>query len=340
MNFQTYNSINYFSEGGMAVIYTAFHNAPRVNGMEKKLAIKVIRPEYSQKPMFIESFECEGELLLHLSHPNIVKVYEQLIQNHTCALVMEFMEGPDLEQFLTFKPNGLIPWVDAEHPDLIGCNVKLIAQQVLSALNYAHKQEKPIFHLDIKPANIKIDPEHNLVKILDFGIAAIKDSESSTAKASAGTVEYMPPEQSKGSVDARSDLYAVGFLLYELLTGSLPWKEDENNTIAKRKEEDDFPSPHDINAAVPRQISDAIMRVLKSDPELRPQNVEEFQAILFSDSPITILDSEDGAEGENGAKNGILNRLLTPGQILIIGILIIGGFGFLLVLVMIAMSLE
>ena len=156
----------------------------------KKLAIKVIRPEYSQRRLFMSAFERE---LTTVFSSNIVRVYEQVIEG-TCALVMEFMDSPDLAQFLTFKPQGCIPWEDEQNPTLVGCNTKKIAEQVLSALHYAHTREHPIFHLDIKPANIKLDSQNNRIKILDFGIAAIKDSDD-LIKASAGTIEYIPPEQ-------------------------------------------------------------------------------------------------------------------------------------------------
>ncbi len=228
------------------------------------------------------------------------------------------MDRPDLAQFLTFKPQGCIPWEDEQNPTLVGCNTKKIAEQVLSALHYAHTREHPIFHLDIKPANIKLDSQNNRIKILDFGIAAIKDSDD-LIKASAGTIEYIPPEQMEAAdsdigVDARTDLYAVGFLLYELLTGKLPWGKESSSSIQERKNTQDFPSPRESNPDVPEHVSNAIMTVLRPDPNDRPRDAMAFLQLLQNSVVSSSTDQESIQESSSKTKEETMSFFQKPSQ--------------------------
>jgi eukaryotic-like serine/threonine-protein kinase len=299
-NLEEYRNIKYYASGGMARIYTGEYHKddPELFGM---LAIKVIKPESAQVEFVREAFDREAEILLGMTHPNIVRVFRQIESfNHgtaTLALIMEFVVGPTLADFLEDRPEKNIPWEDPELPHLTGCNVKLIAEQLFDALEYAHNLNPAVLHLDIKTENIKLTAGlegKQILKILDFGISRTKQASARVKNVSAGTVEYMPPEQLRGQVDERADYYATGFLLYELLTGQLPWEDHETaNEILLRKEENRFPNPLELNPDLPLHVCDAIMKLLEADPELRPKNLDEIRTLFQMNGAITAKSTEN-----------------------------------------------
>jgi serine/threonine protein kinase len=209
-----YKLTRLIGEGGMASVYEGIHVK-----LGSKAAIKVLNPILARNEQLIQRFENEAVFMASLNHPNITRVIDIEEQDGVLAIVMELLEGSNLEQYVTNKH-----FLQAEE-------VKLIFTQVLSALNYAHS--KGIVHRDIKPANIFKDDAF-LVKVMDFGIAKNFGTgiDMTQTGAQMGTPSYMSPEQVKGdkSIDHRSDIYSLGSMLYFLLKGFPPYQSNENSS--------------------------------------------------------------------------------------------------------------
>ena len=252
-------------EGGMAAVYEAYDTR-----LERSIAIKVIRPEKTSAPDFLARFEREAKALAQLSHPNIVKVLDSGEQNGMPYLVMEYIPGGTLKQRLA----GAMPAPQA---------ARWLAP-VARALEYAHAHG--IVHRDVKPANILIgEGDHPLLS--DFGIARLleaSEGEALTAPgAGIGTPEYMAPEQGTGGkVDGRADVYALGVVFYELVTGRRPYQADTPLAVIYKHAHDPLPAPRQFAPGLPEAAERVLIKALAKRPEDRYPSMGDFAAALES----------------------------------------------------------
>ena len=208
-----YEILEVIGTGGMAVVYKA-----RCNRLNRLVAIKVLKQELSQDEEFRRRFHAESQAVAMLSHPNIVSVYDVSHSNNLDYIVMELIEGITLKQYLEQK--GRLNWRESLH----------FSTQIAKALEHAHS--RGIIHRDIKPHNIMILKDGS-VKVADFGIARISSAQNTLTREALGSVHYISPEQAKGGkVDYRSDLYSLGVVMYEMLTGRPPFDGDTPVSVA------------------------------------------------------------------------------------------------------------
>jgi len=253
--------------GGMGVVYRGRHSnetlAARQGG---NVAIKVLYPQHSGNKTLRERFEREVTMSLKLEHRNIVRVFDLVVDGSTLGLVMELVEGEELATVIG-KITGPIPWTRAQS----------MVTQLLDAIEHMHGAG--LIHRDIKPANVLVQGNGQL-KLLDMGIA--KDLEKGQTKAGTGmgTVDYMAPEQytDASSIDFRADIYALGFLLYEMLAGRLPWDDSlPEFEILKRKSLGEIPPPTEFYPDIPKTVVDAIGTCLQIAPGARYSSIGELR---------------------------------------------------------------
>lgn len=256
--------------GGMAEVHEGMDS--RLN---RRVAIKVLRADLARDPQFQERFRREAQSAAGLNHPNIVSIYdtgedvftEGFTQTHIPYIVMEYVDGVTLREMLQNGPR-ILPERGLE-----------IVAGLLAALDYAHRHG--IVHRDIKPANVMIN-SHGDAKVMDFGIArAISDSATSVTATSAvmGTAQYLSPEQARGEVaDARSDIYAAGCVLYELLTGSTPFTGDSPVSIAYQHVNSQVTSPSHLDPSIPATLDSIVLHALAKNPASRYQTAAEMRA--------------------------------------------------------------
>ncbi len=258
-----YEVIEELGRGAMGVVYKA--HDPHI---DRIVALKALRQDRMTSEDFVQRFLKEAKAIGRLSHQNIVAVYDIGQDQGTIYIAMEFLEG---------KPLNEIPGNDK----LSAEQVIDIGFQVADALEYAHG--KGIVHRDIKPTNIIITPEGQ-VKITDFGIAHIEDPEAAQQTQAGeilGTPAYMSPEQVKGRpADRRTDLFSLGIILYELLTGVRPFRGDGMMAIFRSILEDSPPSPISLDPTVPKPLSDLVVKCLNKSPEKRFQTGRAFADAL------------------------------------------------------------
>ena len=252
-----YQIIENLGRGGMGRVYRAIDTKTR-----EEVAIKLIRPDIAEDHRTLERFLNEIRLTHKISHRNIGKMYHLGEDMGLHYITMEYVSGEDLKSFIRRSRR-----LD------VGTTVA-IAKQVCSGLSEAH--DAGIVHRDLKPSNIMIDKEGN-AKILDFGIARALDSAGVTAEGSIiGTPEYMSPEQVEGrESDRRSDIYAFGVILFEMVTGRLPFAADTPFVVAFKQKSERPPRPEDLNPQTPAQLSAIILRCLEKDRDKRYQTTEE-----------------------------------------------------------------
>ncbi|MGE5334864.1 MAG: protein kinase domain-containing protein, partial [Nitrososphaerota archaeon] len=243
--------------GGMATI----HKATDVR-MHVEVAIKILREVYSSDPKFVTRFQREARAARALEHPNIVRVYDYGQSGDAYYIVMELVNGYDLRRYL--KQQGTLP------PD----HAVEIAHDVALGLGAAHR--RGIVHRDVKPQNILINDD-GLVKLTDFGIASVyKDADAerlTTTGMTLGTVQYYAPEQAQGEiVTPAADVYALGIVMYEMLTGKTPFDGDTPVAVAMRHIQDIPEPPSHLNPVIPRELERIIMRCLEKDPRDRYPN--------------------------------------------------------------------
>lgn len=250
-------------EGGMAVVYSARDIQDNI-----PVAIKILRDEYLGNNEFIRRFKDESKAIAVLSHENIVKVYDVSFGDRIQYIVMEYIDGITLKDYI--EKNGPVNRKEAVHFTL----------QTLKALQHAH--EKGIIHRDVKPQNIML-LEDGTIKVTDFGIArfskSTSDSLTMTNKA-IGSVHYVSPEQARGEpTDAKSDLYSLGVMMYEMLTGKLPFDDDNAVSVALMQLQSDPIPPRHINPEIPEGLEEIIIKAMQKDPQKRYHSAAE----MYSD---------------------------------------------------------
>lgn len=237
-----YKILDLIGGGGMANVYLA-----RDIILDRDVAVKVLRPDFSDDEEFIRRFHREAQAATSLNHPNIVSIYDVGEEGNILYIVMEYIDGTTLKQYI--QKNG--PLSNEE-----SVNIMI---QLTSALAHAH--ENHIVHRDIKPQNILID-ENGVVKITDFGIAVALTSTTITQTNSfLGSVHYLSPEQARGGMATKkSDIYSLGIVMFELITGRLPFFGESAVSIALKHLQNNTPSPKRWNPAIPQSIENIILK--------------------------------------------------------------------------------
>ena len=261
---ERYEIIKTIGEGGMANVYLANDTI-----LDRKVAIKVLRGDLSNDEKFIRRFKREALSVSNLSHPNIVEVYDVGEEEGNYYIVMEYIDGKTLKQLL--QKRGALTLTE----------VIDIMSQLTDGLSHAH--EAYIIHRDIKPQNIMIE-DNGLVKITDFGIAMAMNSTQLTQTNSVmGSVHYLPPEQANGKGSTvKSDIYSLGILMYELLTGSVPFKGDNAVEIALKHMKEKIPSIRKQNPTIPQSVENIVLKATAKNPKNRYDTVKEMYNDLQS----------------------------------------------------------
>ena len=245
-----YEILECIGTGGMAVVYKA-----RCHRLNRLVAIKVLKDELSRDAEFRRRFHAESQAVAMLSHHNIVNVYDVSHSENVDYIVMELIDGISLKQYMQQK--GILNWREALH----------FGTQIAKALEHAHS--RGIIHRDIKPHNIMILKD-GTVKVADFGIARVSSAQSTLTREALGSVHYISPEQAKGSkIDYRSDLYSLGVVMYEMLTGQPPYDGESPVSVAIKHINANAPMPRSINPQIPVGLEQITMHAMAADPDDR-----------------------------------------------------------------------
>ena len=241
-----YEILEEIGRGGMAVVYRAMDH--RLN---RYVAVKILKEELSRDEDFRRRFHAESQAVAMLSHANIVAVYDVNHSGEADYIVMELIDGLTLKQYM--QQRGALSWREALH----------FATQIAKAIEHAHS--RGIVHRDIKPHNIMILKDGS-VKVADFGIARLSSSQNTLTREALGSVHYISPEQAKGSqVDARSDLYSLGVVMYEMLTGKPPYDGDSPVAIAIQHINSTPTPPRQVNPSIPLGLQQITLHAMCSD---------------------------------------------------------------------------
>ncbi len=258
-----YEILEKIGSGGMAVVYKA-----KCHWLNRFVAVKILKEDLAQDEEFRRRFHEESQAVAMLSHPNIVSVYDVSRSPELDYIVMELIEGITLKQYMQ-KRGGKLSWKESLH----------FITQIMKALSHAHS--RGIIHRDIKPHNIMVLRDGS-VKVADFGIARLMSAAQNTMTQEAlGSVHYISPEQARGSrVDARSDIYSAGVVLYEMLTGRLPYEGDSPVAVAIQHINSIPLSPRELEATVPEALEEITMKAMASDLEKRYESADAMLADL------------------------------------------------------------
>lgn len=252
-----YEMMQKIGNGGMATVYKA-----KDLTLKRYVAVKVLREEFITDEEFVRRFNTEAQAAASLSHPNIVSIYDVGHEQNIYYIVMELVQGKTLKQIIS--EDGVLPWKWSLN----------IAIQIASALETAHKNN--IIHRDIKPHNIIIT-EDGIAKVTDFGIAkAVSNSTITAFGTTIGSVHYFSPEHARGGfTDAKSDLYSLGVVMYEMLTGRVPFDADTPVSVALKHMQEKAVEPMKLNPAIPFSVNKIIIKAMEKDTNLRYQSATE-----------------------------------------------------------------
>ncbi len=245
--------------GGMAYVYKAYDKID-----DRIVAVKILKDEYLSNEDFTRRFRNESKAIAILSHPNIVKVYDVSFGQRFQYIVMEYVDGITLKEYIEQQKD--IKWKEAVH----------FTVQILRALQHAH--DKGIVHRDIKPQNIMLLPD-GTVKVTDFGIARFSRNEmrntAATDKA-IGSVHYISPEQARGDItDEKADIYSLGVMMYEMLTGQLPFESENAISVAIMQMQSEAKPPREVNPDIPEGLEEITVKAMQKDPEKRYQSAAD-----------------------------------------------------------------
>ncbi len=270
----TYRIEQKIGEGGMGAVFRG-HDLM----LEREVAIKALRPELARQRELVARFRSEAVTLAKLNHSHIATLYNFLRHGEDYFMVMEFVRGQTLDEVI--RQSGAI---DIERAVRLFC-------QALEGIAHAHALG--VIHRDIKPANLMLTAQDE-VKVMDFGIARVLGTARQTKTGRLiGTLEYMSPEQMRGSeTDARSDIYSLGILLYEMLTGRVPFQADSDYELMRAQVEQEPIPPREFQGEIPPAVEAAILQALAKDPAARFQSAAEFRSALINAIPAAALKPE------------------------------------------------
>ena len=259
-----YEILRKIGSGGMANVYLAHCRL-----LNRNVAVKVLKNEFANDKEFLERFNKEAQAAAAISSPNIVNVYDVGHYGDIHYIVMEYVEGQTLKEYI--DQNGMLSWQETVE----------YAIQICSALDTAHKNG--IVHRDIKPHNIILTND-GVLKVTDFGIARASSYETKNMEESTmGSVHYFSPEQARGGyTDAKSDIYSLGIVMYEMVTGILPFNGESPIAIAIKHMQEKPVSPKEFNISVPLAVESIILKAMSKEQSLRYQSAEEMLADLNS----------------------------------------------------------
>ena len=282
-----YEIISKTGVGGMATVYIAKDKV-----LNRNVAVKVLKDEFITDEEFVKRFNSEAQAAASLTHPNIVSIYDVGNEGDIYYIVMELVRGKTLKQIITEE--GALPWKWSVN----------IAMQIASALETAHKNN--IVHRDIKPHNIIIT-EDGVAKVTDFGIAkAVSNSTITAFGTTIGSVHYFSPEQAKGGyTDAKSDIYSLGVVMYEMLTGKVPFDADTSVSVALKHMQENPKPPMEINENIPKAVNDIILKAMEKEPMARYQTATS----MLRDLSRALKDPEGEFVEDENLDDGLTRRM-------------------------------
>lgn len=285
-----YEIIEKIGNGGMATVYKS---KDRV--LNRYVAVKILRDEFTTDEEFIKRFRIEAQSAASLTHPNIVSIFDVGNEGSLYYIVMELIKGKTLKEIIT-EENGPLPWKWSLN----------VVTQIASALETAHKNN--IVHRDIKPHNIIIT-EDGIAKVTDFGIAkAVSNSTITAFGTTIGSVHYFSPEHARGGyTDAKSDLYSLGVVMYEMLTGRVPFDADTPVSVALKHMQEKPVEPKELNENIPQVVNDIIMKAMQKDVNLRYQSATE----MLKDLNAALKNPDDNVVHIRSNLNAATQRIST-----------------------------
>ncbi|MBQ8572184.1 MAG: Stk1 family PASTA domain-containing Ser/Thr kinase [Ruminococcus sp.] len=242
--------------GGMANVYRCYDTID-----DREVAIKILKDEYLNNLEFIRRFKNESKAIAVLSHPNIVKVFDVSFGDMIQYIVMEYIDGITLKEYI--QQQGVLTWKETVH----------LISQVLAALSHAHS--KGVVHRDVKPQNMMLLSD-GTIKVTDFGIARFSNNTKTMTEQAIGSVHYIAPEQAKGDItDGRTDIYSLGVMMYEMLTGKLPYDGDNAVSVALMHLQLTPDSPCELNSDIPEGLEEITLKAMQKQPSDRYQSAQE-----------------------------------------------------------------